>query len=279
MIVIRSRPPLYKLQGRKKTLTVSHDQLKPCHDSSFPLWLQRKRHFLLDTLLIDEVADGDDLGEPEQNFAPDLDASFNPDATLSYMQGMDLDATLLYMPGDDTDSSVLLDMGNDHVLIDNVDDTENISQSAPCHLCPQSTTSRSGRKINLPARFLDCPLRAPALMVIILVYVLYGYCQCWCYLHTCMRVSMAKVFILVYVLYECWCCAGRSSLMVSVWVLLILVYVLFGRCRRGYHAVLKCLGIWTDGVHVSLCIVWMVSVLVLLDVTSWVRVPVLVYKL
>ena len=71
------------------------------------------------------------------------------------MQGMDLDATLLYMPGDDNDSSVLLDTGNDHVLIDNVGDTENISHSAPGDLCPQSTTSRSGRKINLPARFLD----------------------------------------------------------------------------------------------------------------------------
>ena len=57
------------------------------------------------------------------------------------------------MPGDDTDPSVLLDMGNDHVLLDNVDDTENISQSALGELHPQSTTSRSGRKMNLPARF------------------------------------------------------------------------------------------------------------------------------
>ena len=89
---------------------------------------------------------------------------------------------------------------------------------------------------------------------------------------------MAKVLILVYVLYECRCC-GPSYLMVSVWVLLILDYVLYGRCRRGYHAVLKCLAICTDGVHISLCIVWVVSVLVLLDVISWVRVPVLVYVL
>ena len=42
---------------------------------------------------------------------------------------------------------------------------------------------------------------------------------------------------------------------------------------------LKCLGICTDGFHISLCIVWVVSVLVLLDVISWVRVPVLVYVL
>ena len=44
--------------------------------------------------------------------------------------------------------------------------------------------------------------------------------------------------------------------MVSVWVLLILAYVLYGRCRRRYHAVLKCLGIYTAGIHVSVCIVW-----------------------
>ena len=93
-----------------------------------------------------------------------------------------------------------------------------------------------------------------------------------------MRVSKAKVFILVYVLYECWCC-GRSSLMIYVWVLLILVYVLYGRCRPGYHAVLKCVGICTDGFHISLCIVWVVSVLVLLDVISCVQKPVLVYVL
>ena len=49
------------------------------------------------------------------------------------------------------------------------------------------------------------------------------------------------------------------------------------RCR--YHAVLKCLGICTDGIHTSLCIVWVVSVLVLLDVIPWVRVSVFVYVL
>ena len=72
-----------------------------------------------------------------------------------FKNSMDLDATLLYMPGDDTNSSILLDTENDHVLIDNGDDTENISQSAPGDLRPQSRTSRLGRKINLPARFLD----------------------------------------------------------------------------------------------------------------------------
>ena len=84
---------------------------------------------------------------------------------------------------------------------------------------------------------------------------------------------MANVFILVYVLYGCWCC-GCSSLMVSVWVLLILLYVLYGHCRHRYHAALKCVGICTSGIHISLCIVWVLSVFVLLDVISWVRVPV-----
>ena len=112
-------------------------------------------HFLLDAFLIYEVEDGDDLGEPEQNFVPDQHASFDPDAALPYMQGMDLDATLLYIPGDDTDSSFLLHMGNDDVVLYNIDNMEHISLFAPGDLLPQTRTSRTGRKINLPARFLD----------------------------------------------------------------------------------------------------------------------------
>ena len=141
-------------------------------------------------MLIDEGEDGDDLGVPEQNFAPDLDASIDPDATLPYMQSMDLDATLLYMPGDDTDSSILLDRGNNHVLIDN-DDTENISQSAP---------GQVGRSICLLGFWISLS-RAPALMVIILVYKLYGYCQCWCYLHTCISVYGKSVHISVCIVW------------------------------------------------------------------------------
>ena len=38
------------------------------------------------------------LGNKIKKFAPDLEASFDPDAALPFMQGMDLDATLLYMP-------------------------------------------------------------------------------------------------------------------------------------------------------------------------------------
>ena len=156
------------------------------------------------------------------------------------MQGMDLDAALLYMPGDETDSSILLDTGKDYILLDDVDvnDTENISMSDPIDLhCNPEIAGRIGRLICLLG-FWNFLSRAPALIVIIKVYVLYGCCHLWCYLHTCMRVSMTRVFILIYVLYEFWCCE-RSSLMLSVWALLILVYVLYGRCRRGYHVFLK----------------------------------------
>ena len=38
--------------------------------------------FFLNTLQIDEGEDGGDLGEPEQNFAPYTDASFDPNTTL-----------------------------------------------------------------------------------------------------------------------------------------------------------------------------------------------------
>ena len=52
------------------------------------------------------------------------------------MQGMDLDAALLYIPGNDTECSILLDTGNGDVLLDDVDDTENISLSAPLRPAP-----------------------------------------------------------------------------------------------------------------------------------------------
>ena len=36
-LVISARPPIYRLQGRKRSLVVNHDRLKPCEDSQFPL--------------------------------------------------------------------------------------------------------------------------------------------------------------------------------------------------------------------------------------------------
>ena len=36
-LVIRARPPVYVLQGKRKVQFVHHDRIKPCADSSFPL--------------------------------------------------------------------------------------------------------------------------------------------------------------------------------------------------------------------------------------------------
>ena len=125
----------------------------------------------------------------------------------------------------------MLDTGNDDVLLDDVDDTKHVSLSASSDLRRQSRTSRTGRKVNLPARFLylsvtctciDCDCFSLCFVWLLSTLVLSAY----------MYESVYGKSVLVHVLYGCWCC-GRSSLMVSVWVLLILAYVLYGRCRRG----------------------------------------------
>ena len=41
-LIIVTRPLVYKLLGRKRTLVVHHDRLKPCNDATFPLWLQKR---------------------------------------------------------------------------------------------------------------------------------------------------------------------------------------------------------------------------------------------
>ena len=46
-VIARARSPLYEIVGMKKSQYVHHDRLKPCNDSDFPMWLQRKRHALL----------------------------------------------------------------------------------------------------------------------------------------------------------------------------------------------------------------------------------------
>ena len=59
-IVADARPPLYQIEGKKKSRLVHHDRLKPCNDSDFPLWLQRRRHSLLESLPIIEGEDDDE---------------------------------------------------------------------------------------------------------------------------------------------------------------------------------------------------------------------------
>ena len=53
-LVIGARTPVYALQGKRKLQFVHHDRLKPCNDSSYPLWLQRKKHVFLNTMPIEE---------------------------------------------------------------------------------------------------------------------------------------------------------------------------------------------------------------------------------
>ena len=86
-LVIRARPPIYALQGKRRVTFVHHDRIKPCNDSSYPLWLQRKRHLLLDTLPTDDGEDWDmEPEEPSQDNFPD-GGLFDPYQTLPYMLG------------------------------------------------------------------------------------------------------------------------------------------------------------------------------------------------
>jgi hypothetical protein len=69
-LVIGSRPPLYRIQDKKKEYVVYHDRLKRCHDRHIPLWLRRLRHDLFNTPM------------------PDLEQSgIDPDETLPYCDG------------------------------------------------------------------------------------------------------------------------------------------------------------------------------------------------
>ena len=66
-LVTRARPPIYAIQGRRMEQFVHHDRLKLCDDSSFPLWLQRRRNSLLSTLPMD---DGENQDMPNEQLFP-----------------------------------------------------------------------------------------------------------------------------------------------------------------------------------------------------------------
>ena len=60
-------PVLFRIEGRKRSVIVHHDKLKPCNDRFIPFWLRRRRHeFLsLDETIpydVNEQSEGDDLG-------------------------------------------------------------------------------------------------------------------------------------------------------------------------------------------------------------------------
>jgi len=72
-LVIGSRPPLYRIQGKKKEYVVHHDRLKRCHERHIPLWLRRLRHDLFNTTM------------------PNLEQSgIDPDETLPYCDSFPL---------------------------------------------------------------------------------------------------------------------------------------------------------------------------------------------
>ena len=123
----------------------------PCHDSSFPIWLQRKRHELVQTLPIDGNMD-----QRSGTDVLDLDSfpiagSFDPNG-LSQIWENDPDATLPYMLGDDiTDDS---DLGAVADIASQIPSGEPMSVSTS-DTQSMSRQTRAGQKINTPARFRD----------------------------------------------------------------------------------------------------------------------------
>lgn len=165
-LVVRARPPVYALQGRRKVQFVHHDRIKPCNDSSFPLWLQRKRHTLLNTRPMDDVEsqDKEPDGPGEDSFPngglfdPDQTLLFDPDQTLPYMLGDDPDITLPMLFGDNS-------FPDDRHLVEDTSGTANIPpgdsesdfdvEASNIHDPSEPRTTRAGRKTKLPARFRD----------------------------------------------------------------------------------------------------------------------------
>ena len=128
-VVVDVRPPLYLIEGKKKSQLVHHDRLKPCNDSDFPLWLQRRRHSLLESLPIN-------MDEEEEEQVEPMDESFS----------VDLDATLPYMMGESEElDSVASEAGL-------TDDSASVDPEVVPTVIP-ARQSRTGRLLKRPARF------------------------------------------------------------------------------------------------------------------------------
>ena len=48
----------YKVRGRKKTLVLHHNNLRPCRDRAIPFWMRRLRHRVLNDLDNEDVLEG-----------------------------------------------------------------------------------------------------------------------------------------------------------------------------------------------------------------------------
>ena len=148
-LITCARPPLYVLVDRKRRSLVHHDRLFPCHDSTLPLWLRRKRHELLQTQSMDGDLDHD-MGPDEL----DLDdfpiaGSFDPNDTLPQIWESDPDATLPYMLGDDN-----TDFNSDADL-EAVPDMSSPIPSGDTISLPGPRQTRAGRHINIPVRYRE----------------------------------------------------------------------------------------------------------------------------
>ena len=159
-LVTRARPPVYTLMGNHREQLVHHNRLKPCHDAQFPLGLQRKRHQILNTLPLDEVASQEmDPDVPSQDSLPG-GGLFDPDQTLPYMWGDDPDMTLSCLfDGQDripnrTDSS-LVDDTTDITNIPSCDSDSDSDGEMTFASPSEPRTTRTGREINLPARYRE----------------------------------------------------------------------------------------------------------------------------
>ena len=156
-LVIGARAPIYRLCGHKKSFVVHHDRVKPCEDSTFPLWLQRKRHTLLKTGPTGEMGDFVMEPDPEVTFPdtpPDVQTSFDPDETLPYILGDDpelLEDDNQFDYFQQSDSQVPTDITSQEAI-----DLDPLSTQETQHE-PSAVprTSRTGREIKMPARFRD----------------------------------------------------------------------------------------------------------------------------
>ena len=120
----------------KKSQYVHHDRLKPCNDSDFPMWLQRKRHALLtDSLPTDGEHDDEPLLPDEPLGLDDLFGYEDND--------IDLDSTLPYMLGDDMQGRT--DSSSDS-SVDSGGDSDIDLPEAPVPIHDQRVKTRTGRK-------------------------------------------------------------------------------------------------------------------------------------
>ena len=151
-LVISARPPIYRIGGCKKSKVVHHDRLKPCEDSTFPLWLQRKKHSLLHSLRIDEMEDPvpePDMVDQQPDDPQDVADSFDPEKTLPYMLGDDPELL------EDDNQFDILPFDSQVPFDITSQDLGDLQDSGDDEPSAEHRTTRAGRKIQLPAWFRE----------------------------------------------------------------------------------------------------------------------------